>query len=359
MDPDSVADVERVPHGSSDDPDVLDLSANVNPRVPEGSREVYAAALDDARSYPDDGYPVFRAAAADYVGCEADAVVPTAGGLAAIRLAIGVTVSPGDPVLIPYPSFGEYAREVRLAGGVPDLVPHDELLDCDPAGHAMAIVCTPNNPTGDLPGADELATFADRCDSAGCVLLADEAFLGFTERDSLARAGRDNVVVARSLTKLFGLPGLRAGFAVADGDLRERLRTARPTWSLGGPAAAVGAHAMRDAAFVAETRDRVAREREHLRDGLEARGFDVRPSEAPFLLCDAGGLREVGDGRTDGSIVEGTDGSVVDALLEGCRERGVVLRDARTFRGLDTHVRIAVRDRGSTDRQLAVLDEVL
>jgi L-threonine-O-3-phosphate decarboxylase len=337
VDPDQVAEVARVPHGSSADPDVLDLSANVNPRMPEGSRAVYEDAFDEARSYPDDGYPEFREAAAGYVGSDPDAVVPAAGGLAAIRLAVGVTVAPGDSVLVPYPSFGEYAREVQLAGGDPELLPHDELLESDPAEHAMAVVCTPNNPTGDLYPEADLLAFADRCADAGTVLLADEAFLGFTDRDSLA--GREGVVVVRSLTKLFGLPGLRAGFAVAEGDLLEKLRTARPAWSLGGPAAAVGAHAVREEAFVAETRRRVAGERERLREGLEALGFDVRPSEAPFLLCD------VGEDPAD--------------LLDACRDRGVVLRDATTFRGLERHVRVAVRDRASTDRLLAVLEEVL
>jgi threonine-phosphate decarboxylase len=336
MDPDSVADAERVPHGSSDDPDVLDLSANINPRVPDGSRAVYEGAFDDARSYPNDGYPDFRAAAAEYVGCDAESVVPTAGGLAAIRLAIGVVVSPGDSVLVPFPSFGEYAREVELAGGDPHLVPHDELLDAYPSEHAMAIVCTPNNPTGELPPAEKLAAFADRCAAADTVLLADEAFLGFTDRDSLA--GREGVVAARSLTKLFGLPGLRAGFAVASGELLERLETARRAWSVGGPAAAVGAHAMRDSSFINETRERVRRERQYLREGLEPHGFEVYPSDAPFLLCD------VGEDPSD--------------LLSACRERGVVLRDATTFRGLASHVRIAVRDRAATDELLAVLDEV-
>lgn len=337
MDPDSVDAVGRVPHGSSDRPDVLDLSANVNPRVPDGCRQVYEAAFEDARSYPNDRYPEFRQAAGDYVGCDPDAVVPTAGGLAAIRLAVGVSVSPGDTVLVPYPSFGEYAREVELAGGEPVFVPHHELLDRDPGDHAMAVVCTPNNPTGDLPAADALAAFADRCAAADTVLLADEAFLGFTDRASLA--GREWVVVARSLTKLFGLPGLRAGFAVAGDGLSSRLERARPAWSLGGPAAAVGAHAMADESFVEATRERVDRERGRLRTGLESCGFEVHPSEAPFLLCD------VGEDPSD--------------LLSACRDRGVVLRDATTFRGLDSHVRIAVRDRAATERLLEVLEEVV
>lgn len=336
MDPDSVGDVDRVPHGSSDESDVLDLSANINPRTPDGTRTVYEAGLEDARSYPNDSYPEFRAAAAEYVGCAPESIVPTPGGLAAIRLAIGVTVAPGDRVLVPVPSFGEYAREVKLAGGEVVLASHDELLDHDPSDYTMAIVCTPNNPTGGCYPAAELRKFADQCVRAGTCLLADEAFLGFTERASLA--GQDGVVVARSLTKLFGLPGLRSGFAVADGELLGRLRTARPAWSVGGPAAAVGAHAMRDDVFITGTRERVARERAYLREGLKARGFDVFPSEAPFVLCDVG--------------------APPDELLTACREHGVILRDATTFRGLDRHVRIAVRDRDATERLFSVLDEV-
>lgn len=335
MDPESVDAVDRVPHGSSDDPDVLDLSANINPRVPDGTGSVYESALGSAGSYPDDGYPAFRRAAAEYVGCAPESVVPTAGGLAAIRLVIGVTVSPGDRVLVPHPSFGEYAREVRLAGGTAVSVPHGELLECDPDGYEMAITCNPNNPTGGAHPPAELRAFAERCSAADTRLLVDEAFLGFTDRPSMAEEG---CTVARSLTKLFGLPGLRAGFAVAEGPMLDRLHTARQPWSLGAPAAAVGAHAMRDAPFIEETRRRVARQRAVLREGLTERGFEVSPSEAPFLLCDVGEPPE--------------------ELLSACRERGVVLRDATTFRGLDRHVRIAVRDRDSTDRLFTVLDEV-
>ncbi|CQH59175.1 L-threonine-O-3-phosphate decarboxylase [Halobacterium hubeiense] len=334
MDPDAVRDAGRVPHGGSDDPDVLDFSANVNPRTPPGVREVYEAALDDAGRYPNDDYPDFRDAAAGYVDCAPERVVPTPGGLAGIRLAVETRVEPGDSVLVPYPSFGEYAREVELQGADPAFVPHDELLDADPNGHAMAVVCNPNNPTGTLYGADDLRAFAARCREADTELLVDEAFLGFTDEESLA--GTPGVVVARSLTKLFGLPGLRAGFLVATGDRLDNLRTARRAWNLGTPAAAVGAHAMRRAEFVAETRERVASERERLRAAL-ADDFDVFDSAAPFLLLDVGD-RDVA------------------ALCEATEARGVAIRDATTFRGLDSHVRIAVRTPEENDRLLEALD---
>jgi L-threonine-O-3-phosphate decarboxylase len=325
----------RVPHGSSDDPDVLDFSANINTRVPDGVRAAYEAALDEARSYPPDDYPDFRAAAADYVGCDPERVVPTPGGLAAIRLAIAVTVGPDDSALVPAPSFGEYAREVKLQGGEPTFVAHDDILDADPAPHALAVVCNPNNPTGEAYDADALRGFAERCRAADTTLLADEAFLGFTDEPSLA--GEPGVVVARSLTKLFGFPGLRAGFAVAgdatDG-LYDLLAAARPAWSLGWPAARVGCVSMRDEAFVAATRERVVSERAYLRARLSDR-FRVRESDAPFLLVD------VGHDPTP--------------LVERAREQGVVVRDATTFRGLNSHVRVAVKERAANDRLLAVL----
>ena len=336
MDPDAVRDAGRVPHGGSDDPDVLDFSANVNPRTPPGVCEVYEAALDDATRYSNDGYPEFRTAAAEYVDCVPKRVVPTPGGLAGIRLAIETRVEPGDSVLVPSPSFGEYAREVELQGADPVFVPHDELLDADPSEHTVAVVCNPNNPTGELYDADALREFARRCREAGTELLVDEAFLGFTTAASLA--GTPGVVVARSLTKLFGLPGLRAGFLVASDDRLDDLQTARRAWNLGTPAAAVGTHAMRQHEFVSETRERVASERRRMSREL-ADDFTVHDSDAPFLLLD------VGDRG-------------VDDLVAAAESRGVAIRNATTFRGLDTHVRVAVRTPDENDCLLAVLGDV-
>ncbi|PSQ25812.1 threonine-phosphate decarboxylase [Halobacteriales archaeon QS_9_68_17] len=327
MNPDAVAETGRVPHGGSTDERVIDFSANTNPERPPDVVGAYESAFETARRYPDDDYGEFRRAAAEYLHCAPGRVVPTAGGLEAIRLAVETTVEAGDSVLVPAPSFGEYAREVRLQGAEPAFVDHDAVLDADPAGHALAIVCNPNNPTGGAYDPDALRAFADRCRGAGTVLLADEAFLGFTGHPSMA--GEDGVVVARSLTKLFGLPGLRAGFAVATGERLTRLRNARRSWTLGAPAAAVGAHCLRQAAFVADTRERVESERERLREAL-SRDFAVRPSDAPFLLVD------VGDRD-------------VDALVAALRDRGIAVRDATTFRGLDSHVRVAVRTPAEND----------
>ena len=333
MDPETVGDVDQVPHGSSDDPCLLDFSANINPIVPEGTERVYREAFEASRTYPPEPPARFRAAAGEYIGVSPDTIVPTPGGLAAIRLVVGLTVTPGDSALLPAPSFGEYEREVRLQGGDPVFVDEAAILSADPTDHALAIVCNPNNPTGRAYDHDALQAFAGRCREADTTLLVDEAFLGFTERTTLA--GTDGVVVARSLTKLFGLPGLRAGFAVTPTPDWNGLPAARRPWNVGRPALSVGTYCLRRSGYVTETRERVRSERRRLREKLTGQ-YDVSPSEAPFLLLD------VGDRD-------------VETVLQTAENAGVALRDATTFRGLDSHVRIAVRLPEENDELLEVL----
>ena len=327
-------DGSRPHHGSSDDPSMLDFSANTNPVVPSGVERVYRAAFDSARTYPAEPPSGYCVAAAEYVGCSAENVIPTPGGLAALRLAIRTIVAPGDSVVIPYPSFGEYAYEVQLQGGEPVFVPQEELLAVEPAAHDMVILCNPNNPTGEAAPERSLRELADRCARTETPLLVDEAFLGFSERRSLA--GTDGVVVARALTKLFGLPGLRVGFGVATGELQGRMQAARRTWNMSAPAIATGRFCMQAERFVERTRDRVARERARMRTALVEADYDVAPSDAPFLLLD----------------VKDRD---PHRVLEGAAAEGIALRDARTFRGLENHVRVAVRLPAENDRLLEVL----
>jgi len=323
----------RPHHGGAADPRLLDFSVNVNPCRPSGVTRVYEAALATAQWYPADDYSEFRVAAAEYVGCEPRQVIPSPGGLAAIRLAVATTVSSGASVLVPFPSFSEYAREARLQGAEPTFVHHDAILETDPGAYDLVVLCTPNNPTGTAYPPEQLLAYAGDCRAAGTPLLVDEAFLDFTELASLA--GTDGAIVVRSLTKLFGLPGLRVGFAVATGLYRKRLDTSRLTWGLGEPAAAVGQHCLGSQEFIEETRSRVRTERRRMRRRLSAR-FEVSRSEAPFLLLEP-------------------RGGSVDTIRSALRRQGIHVRDARTFRGLDNHIRVAVRLPEENDRLLDAL----
>lgn len=320
MDAEMIDALDRVPHGGASDPQLLDFSANTNPVSPPGTVSVYESAFSAARRYPVDDYCEFRAAAAEYTGVTGTEIIPTPGALAGMRLLFSVVIDPGDSVALPAPSFGEYAKEVQLQGGEPTFVDHNEITEIDPEPHAVVVVCNPNNPTGDCYSPTALHGLASRCREAGTTLLVDEAFLDFTDQPSMA--GIEGVVVARSLTKIFGLPGLRAGFLVATGQLRDRLDVARLAWTLSTPAAAVGTHCLGETDFIEETRQRVRTERDRMADRLTDR-FEVYPSDAPFLLL-----------KTD---------RPVDEVVAAARTDEIAIRDATSFRGLNSHVRVAVK----------------
>ncbi len=329
-------DLERSPHGGAPDHDLLDFSATTNPDRPPGLVAAYDSALVDARRYPADDYLRYRKAAGAYAGCEPRNVIPTAGSLQAFRLALAVSVDDGDTVLAPTPSCGELAREMHLSGATPEYASYDSILDVDPAPHAAVVISNPNNPTGKVYDADRLRAFADYCRSVDTALIVDEAFIDFTVQPSLA--GTDGVIVTRSLARIFGLPGLRTGFAAATGELRERLEVIRPAYGLSTPAVDVGVHCMKQPEFVTETRRRVRQERERMQAVLSER-FDVFPSSAPFLLLD------VGDRG-------------VSTVCNVAREHGIVIRDATTFRGLDSHVRVSVKRPAQNDLLLNALSAV-
>ncbi len=334
MDPDGIDESAPIAHGS--DPDSsLDFSANCNPRVPAGTTEAYTSAFERARTYPAE-YGAFRRETAAFVDCDPEQVVPTAGGMAALRLAIATTTTPDGSVAICRPTFGEYAREITLQGARVVSVPESECFQIDPDPHDLVVICTPNNPTGWLPDRSALRSFVERCREADTAVLLDEAFLGFTEQRSLA--GTPGVIVARSLTKLFGLPGLRMGSVIATDTHLERLKRASTPWPLSIPAAAVAVHCLQSKAFIDETRHRVRRERKRLRDALTG-PFDPQDSQAPFLLLDVGTPERV------------------DALCTSLRAGGIAIRDATTFDSLNHHVRIAVRTAEENDQLIAALTD--
>ncbi|MFB6188385.1 MAG: histidinol-phosphate transaminase [Halapricum sp.] len=324
----------RIAYDGPDDRLLLDFGTTTNPAIPSGAVQAYQSAFAASRSYPSDSYCDFRIAAAEYVDCEPEQVIPTAGRPAALRLVIGTTVDSGDSVLLPEPSFEGYEREVTLQGADPVFVPHGEILDADPAAYDLVVVDTPNNPTGRAYDPRSLSAFADRCQRAGTPLLVDEAFLDFTDIPSLA--GRDGVVVLRSLAKVFGFPGLRVGFAVATGAYRDRLDVTRLSWGVGEPAASLGTYCLNETDFVEQTRERVESERARIAERLEEH-FEITHSSAPFLLLDAG------------------SGDRVESIINQAREAGIVVRDARTFRGLDSHIRVSVRLPNENDQLVETL----
>jgi histidinol-phosphate/aromatic aminotransferase/cobyric acid decarboxylase-like protein len=250
------------------------------------------------------------------------------------------TLLPRHAVCV-HPSFSEPEAALRASGVRVTRVarrPPDWMLDPDevPADADLVVLGNPNNPTGGVDPASAVAALA----SPGRVLVVDEAFSDFVpgEPESLA-ARRDlpGLVVVRSLTKLWSLPGIRAGYALGPPDLVERLGERRQPWSVNAVACAALQWCASEAATASEVTRHVADARGTLVTGLRALGLTPYPAVANFVLVE-------------------TPPGTVDAL----RELGIAVRPAASFPGLDERfVRIAVRPPPDNEQLLGALAEVL
>jgi histidinol-phosphate aminotransferase len=314
---------------------LVDLAVNVRLRIPPAwLRDRLAASLADLAAYPDPR-PA-RAAVAARHGRPVDEVLLTAGAAEAFVL-LARALRPRHAVVV-HPQFTEPEAALRAAGHSLDrviLTPSDGFAlhpGAVPASADLVVLGNPTNPTSVLHPAETVAALA----RPGRTLVVDEAFMDAVpgETGSLA-ARRDlpGLVVVRSLTKTWGLAGLRVGYLLAPPDVVRTLAEAQPLWSVSTPAL-VAATACSEPHAIAESH-RMAVELVAARDYLVQRlarlprvAVPVAP-RAPFVLARV------------------VDGAVVRDQL---RERGFAVRRADTFPGLGADwLRIAVRGAGTTD----------
>jgi histidinol-phosphate aminotransferase len=287
---------------------MLDFAVNVWPgERPPGLRRAIAAALDDER-YPREDEA--RTAIAARHGRSPEEVLLLNGACEGFWL-LAHALRPRHAVCV-HPSFTEPEAALRAAGTEvvhalrePDAWALPPVPDTD-----VVVVGNPNNPTGTLDRADALVGLAP-------LVLVDESFMDFVpgEPESLAGRLEPGLVVVRSLTKLWSLAGLRAGYLLAEPELVERLAGQRQPWSVNAAACAALAWCAGDRETPARVAAEVADAREQLLAGLVARGVRAWPGAANFLLLE----REL---RLD----------------------GIAVRPCGSFPGLDdSFTRIAVR----------------
>jgi L-threonine-O-3-phosphate decarboxylase len=322
-------------------PGQLDFAVNVIPGGPPAwLRGELLAAIGNAGSYPDQRPAI--AALADRHGRDPDEVLPTNGSAEAFWLLANV-LQPARPVVV-HPSFTEPEVAMRVAGHTVQRAyrhPDSFALDADavPDEADLVVVGNPNNPTGNLDRADQVAALA----RPGRVLVVDEAFMEFTEGETESLAGRGDLpglVVVRSLTKLWALPGIRAGYLLCAPDLAATLRAARQPWSVNTVACAALAACAGDRATAARVGERVSAAREELVRALgRLPGVRVWPSAANFLLL---------------QVPAGP------AVRSALAEHGIAVRPADSFPGLGPdYMRIAVRSPEDNRRLVTTLGEVL
>ncbi|MPQ98068.1 threonine-phosphate decarboxylase [Modestobacter sp. I12A-02628] len=315
-------------HGDAElAPGLVDLAVNVRAGTPPAwLRAVLHEALDASAGYPDPG-PA-RAAVARLHGRDPAEVLLTAGAAEAFTL-LARALAPRRAVVV-HPSFTEPEAALRAAGHPVQrlLLPGPQhRLDpaAVPADADLVVLGNPTNPTSVLHPAADLRALA----RPGRVLLVDEAFADTVpgEPESLAGA-RDvpGLVVVRSLTKTWGLAGLRVGYAFGPPGLVAAMAAQQPHWAVSTPALAALAACSSDAAQAEARRaaERTATDRAALRDAL--------PPEVTVL----------GDPRSSFLLLQVPGGA---AVRERLRAAGWAVRRGDTFPGLGPdHLRVAVRD---------------
>jgi L-threonine-O-3-phosphate decarboxylase len=238
--------------------------------------------------------------------------------------------------LIPVPTYGDYAAASELAGLVVESIPLREergfapdLMEIEAAlkGDEIVFICTPNNPTGRSVPVADLLTLAVR--NPETAFIVDEAFADFTFSESILAGERPaNLIVLRSFTKFYAIPGLRLGAVVAERRVIERLRTVMPPWSVNTLAQTVGTAALRDSEYADRTRRYVSARREELTAEIsEMPGLCAYAGTANFILV-----------RSDRKDIPATE------LARLCLADGIAIRICDNFAGLDERFfRIAVR----------------
>jgi cobyrinic acid a,c-diamide synthase len=324
-------------HGDQElSPGLVDLAVNIHDEVrPAWLEDALRASLDDLGAYPHPGSA--EHAIARRHGRPASQVLATAGAAEAFSLV--ARARPWRRPVVVHPQFTEPDAALAAAGHSPDHVHCDPatgfVLDpaLVPADADLVVIGNPTNPTSVLHPEQTIR----RLLQPGRVVVVDEAFMDSVpaERGSLAGTLLPGLLVVRSLTKLWSIPGVRAGYVLGPPALLDELRVHQSPWSVSAAAiAAMIATASPDAqAEAARRTTRIAQHRAVLTDGLSELGIAHVPAAAPFVLARTG-----------------------SGSHQRLREVGYAVRRADTFPGLDdSWVRIAVRRPDTTRKLLATL----
>jgi threonine-phosphate decarboxylase len=340
--------------------DLIDFSASINPLGPPPSvlarlqRESSDVSL--LARYPDPRYSELRRTLATQLSVPPECLA-IANGSAALFGAIIRSIRP-DTCLLPVPAFGEQQRALaaatceieRLPLSAADSFRLDTRALCQTLAElrpSLCVLTNPHNPSGALTIVAEMAQVARIAAASHVQLLVDEAFIDFAPSETLtATATRsDHLVVLRSLTKFYGMPALRVGYAVSTPEMAARIDAQLPAWPVTTLAAAAAVEALRDDDYAHRTLRAVRADRQYLREGLASHAIETYASAGNFLLLR---LPERGPVSTD-------------LRTQLIYRYHIVVRDCRSFDGMadGRFIRVAVRTRADNEQLVEAIRSVL
>ncbi|MGE7090612.1 pyridoxal phosphate-dependent aminotransferase [Lysinibacillus sp. NPDC048646] len=318
--------------------EVYDFSENVNAAGPplfvEARWQTYYPLI---QRYPDpDGEP-FLSKVAKFHQVEKNAVL--LGNGASELLSVLARRYVNKRVIIVHPTFSEYERTLQAAGAVivpiivEDIVqytlPMDHLLREMTNADAL-YMCTPNNPTGVLPKKEELLQIMAYGAQVNCELVLDEAFIDWVSEDySLIGyvSSHPHVIVVRSMTKMYAIPGLRLGYLVASDTIVSVLKTMLSHWNLNAFALVIGADCLDEQEYCQQAIAYAQTQREWLQSFLRKNGCQVTNSVTNYVCFAL------------------PQNQQAELFFSHCLAKGVVLRHTKNFLGLNGEwFRIGIKD---------------
>ncbi len=322
---------------------VIDFSVCTNPYpLPRRVKEAMRNAV--INRYPDSEATEFRQALAKKLGVAPENILAGSGTTELIRLIALTYFRPGDPVLILEPTFGEYevacqvmgAQVLRQRARAEDShsLKIEETVSIVQQHRPRALfICNPNNPTGQYFSSDEIKAIVNAAPDS--LLILDEAYISFVERawQSLGLIERGNIIILRSMTKDYGLTGLRLGYLTAAREIVKHLHRACPPWNVNSIAQKAGIAALEETDYLEQCLTKIVKAKQYLRRGIERLGFIMLPSQAHFFLV---------------RVKQAT------AFRAALLKQGILVRDCTSF-GLPEYVRIAPRRMADCRKLIATL----
>jgi len=312
---------------------IVKLGSNENPYGPS------PAAIRAMREVSPERYPEpedLMASLSRYTALPEEMIVIGAGMDGVMDTLTRLFLERGDKTLIHTPTFSYYEILTTLASATPIFVPRGSGFRAStdvPDGVKMVFLCSPNNPTGNVTPEEDVREMVESTDA---IVFLDEAYVEFANK-SLLRLVReyDNLVVGRTLSKAFGLAGMRLGYAAApEWIAREYRRAAPPFFGISCASVAAGVAGLSDLDYMRSSVSKIKAERARLQKETGS-----HPSEANFLYLET----------------EETSGQVTESFLR----RGIIIRDCRSFRGAgEHHVRITVGTPEQNDLFLKAFREI-
>jgi histidinol-phosphate aminotransferase len=332
--------------------ELVKLASNETPWAPHPAvLEAVREQLETLNRYPDPDKTALRKRISDRTGVPARRVAVGNGSCELLLAGAEAMLEPGAELVYAWPSFSMYPHLAAMSGARPIAVPLDDHGRHDleamarevTAATRILLVCNPNNPTATAFAPAELDAFAAEL-PRHVALVVDEAYVEFSTLqdpdESLDLLDRHpNLVLLRTFSKVYGLCGLRAGYALGSESFRQAVDRVRQPFSVNALALAAAAEAIRHQDEVERRVELTAIERLHVESELEERGLASTDSQANFSWVSLGDRDEA-------------------EVMRGLAERGVIVRAGAAL-GAEGHLRVTYGTRQENDRLLAALDEVL